>query len=156
VAPPEEAAELVAAVARNTLSPKSLERYTKAAGHATDRALEQRAQACQADTTPVPAAPVEPPARPYNLQFDGSMLRMRNATFREVKVGCLFDARAVARSRRAGDKCCTRTHSVVQRWLKRPGQRWTEAGARQILAARRLWCNRHSRRMSRPCRPSDT
>jgi hypothetical protein len=35
-------------------------------------------------------------------------------------------------------------HGVVQRRLKRPGQRWTEAGARQILAARRLWCNRHS------------
>ncbi len=35
-------------------------------------------------------------------------------------------------------------HSVVQRRLKRPGQRWSEPGARQILAARRLWCNRHS------------
>jgi hypothetical protein len=35
-------------------------------------------------------------------------------------------------------------HSVVQRRLKRPGQRWTELGARQILAARRLWCNRQS------------
>ena len=109
VAPPEEAAELLAAVAGITLSPKSLERYTKAAGHATDRAVERRGQACQADTTPEPAAPVEPSARPYNLQFDGSMLRMRNATFREVKVGCLFDARAVAQSRRAGAKCCTRT-----------------------------------------------
>jgi hypothetical protein len=35
-------------------------------------------------------------------------------------------------------------HGVVQRRLKRPGQRWTEIGARQILVARRLWCNRHS------------
>ena len=35
-------------------------------------------------------------------------------------------------------------HSVVQRRLKRPGQRWSESGASQILAARRLWCNRHS------------
>jgi hypothetical protein len=296
VAPPEEAAELLAAVAGITLSPKSLERYTKAAGHATDRALEQRAQACQSDTTPEPAAPVEPSARPYNLQFDGSMLRMRNATFREVKVGCLFDARGVAQvqarrrqvlhphyeaylgppeplgrrvyaaaraagvtadganaisqgdgapwvwhlvqehwpaaievldfyhlsahlhacaqavwgvgsprarawARDVGTQVLTgdaailrqalgrlrpstaagqqavaalqryvRTHAprmrygelrqqgyavasaavesahhgVVQRRLKRPGQRWTEAGARQILAARRLWCNRHS------------
>jgi hypothetical protein len=35
-------------------------------------------------------------------------------------------------------------HGVVQRQLKRPGQRWSEAGARQILAARRRWCNRSS------------
>jgi hypothetical protein len=35
-------------------------------------------------------------------------------------------------------------HGVVQRRLKRPGQRWSVEGARQILAARRLWCNRHS------------
>ena len=35
-------------------------------------------------------------------------------------------------------------HGVVQRRLKRPGQRWSEAGAQQILAARRLWCNRSS------------
>lgn len=35
-------------------------------------------------------------------------------------------------------------HSVVRRRCKRPAQRWSEAGARQILAARRLRCNRHS------------
>jgi hypothetical protein len=296
VAPPEEAAELLAAVAGLTLSPKSLERYTKAAGHATDRTVEQRAQACQADATPELPGPPEDAGRPYNLQFDGSMLRMRDHTFREVKVGCLFDARALAQiqprrrqvlhphyeaylggpaplgqrvyaaacaagvtadgvnaisqgdgapwvwhlvqehwpaalevldyyhlsehlhacaqavwgvgsvqarqwARRVGaqvlegDASVVRTalsrlrpptragqqavvalqryvrthahrmrygplqqqgyavasaavesahHGVVQRRLKRPGQRWSVAGARQILAARRLWCNRHS------------
>ncbi len=35
-------------------------------------------------------------------------------------------------------------HGVVQRRLKRPGQLWTVRGAQQILAARRLWCNRDS------------
>jgi len=35
-------------------------------------------------------------------------------------------------------------HGVVQRRLKRPGQRWTVRGAQLILAARRLWCNRDS------------
>jgi Uncharacterised protein family (UPF0236) len=296
VAPPEEAAELLAEVAGITVSPKSLERYTKAAGRAVERAVDQRAQTGQADQRPEPPGPPPRPARPYNLQLDGSMLRMRDGTFREVKVACLFDARdlvelhtdrrellrkhyeahlggperlgdrtyAAARmagvtadgsnaisqgdgapwvwhlvqlhwpaavevldfyhlsehlhacaqavwgvgSARArgwardvgtqvlsGDAAVLRQalgrlrpstvagqqavaalqryvrthasrmrygelrqqgyavasaavesahHGVVQRRLKRPGQRWTEAGARQILAARRLWCNRHS------------
>ena len=296
VAPPEEAADLLARVAGVTLSPKSLERYTKAAGQAVEQAVDARAQTAQADLPPAPPAPREPPGRPYNLQFDGSMLRMRDRTFREVKVGCLFDARDLAQvqtgrrellhkhhevhlggpdplghrvyaaacaagvtadgsnaisqgdgapwvwnlvqfhwpaaqevldyyhlsehlhacaqalwgvgSARArgwarevgvrtlnGDAGVLRHalgrlrpttaagqqavaalrrylqthahrldygrlraqgyavasaavesahHSLVQRRLKRPGQRWSEAGARQILAARRLWCNRHS------------
>lgn len=296
VAPPEEAAELLTEVAGITLSPKSIERYTKAAGQATEQAVDQRAEACQADTRPEPAGPPSSPARPYNLQFDGSMLRMRDGTFREVKVACVFDAhdraevqagrhvllrphyevhlggpeplgqrayaaagaigvttdgsnaisqgdgapwvwnlvqehwpaavevldfyhlsehlhacaqavwgvgsaraRAWAREvgaqvlhgdaavlrpalgrlrpttdtgqqalaaleryvrthahrmrygelRQQGDAVASAAvesahHSVVQRRLKRPGQRWSETGARQILAARRLWCNRHS------------
>jgi hypothetical protein len=296
VAPPEEAAELLAEVAGITVSPKSLERYTKATGRAVERAVDQRVQTGQADQRPEPPGPPPRPARPYNLQLDGSMLRMRDGTFREVKVACLFDARdlvelhtdrrellrkhyeahlggperlgdrtyAAARmagvtadgsnaisqgdgapwvwhlvqlhwpaavevldfyhlsehlhacaqavwgvgSARArgwardvgtqvlsGDAAVLRQalgrlrpstvagqqavaalqryvrthasrmrygelrqqgyavasaavesahHGVVQRRLKRPGQRWTEAGARQILAARRLWCNRHS------------
>jgi hypothetical protein len=93
VAPPEEAAELLAAVAGITVSPKSLERYTKAAGRAVERAVDQRAQTNQADQRPEPPGPPTHPARPYNLQLDGSMLRMRDGTFREVKVACLFDAR---------------------------------------------------------------
>jgi hypothetical protein len=296
VAPPEEAAELLAEVAGITVSPKSLERYTKAAGRAVERAVDHRAQAGQADQRPEPPGPPTHPARPYNLQLDGSMLRMRDGTFREVKVACLFDARdlvelhtdrrellrkhyeahlggperlgdrtyAAARAagvtadgsnaisqgdgapwvwhlvqlhwpaavevldyyhlsehlhacaqavwgvgsapaqqwaRRGGaqvlegDASAVRTalgrlrpptpagqqavidlqryvrthahrmrygvlrqqgyavasaavesahHGVVQRRLKRPGQRWSVEGARQILAARRLWCNRHS------------
>jgi len=296
VAPPEEAAELLALVAGIGLSPKSIERYTKTVGRATDRALDQRAQATEADTTPErPSRPVLP-ERPYNIQFDGGMLRMRDRTFREVKVACLFDgrdlaelhagrrellrkhyeahlggperlgqltyaaaraygvtadganaisqgdgapwvwnlvqthwpaavevldfyhlsehlhacaqvlwgvgserarawAREVGQQTLAGDahvvdaalnrlrpttaegqqavgqlRRYVRTHEhrmgygdlqqqgyavasaavesahhgVVQRRLKRPGQRWSERGARQILAARRLWCNRHS------------
>jgi len=95
VAPPEEAAELLALVAGIQLSPKSLERYTKAAGSAVERVLDQRAQAWQADTAPEPASVAAPPARPYNIQLDGSMLRMRDGTFREAKVACVFDARAL-------------------------------------------------------------
>jgi hypothetical protein len=293
VAPPEEAAELLEQVAGLTLSAKSIERYTKAAGQATERAVDQRA--ARPPAAPPAAAPAMPP-RPYNVQFDGSMLRMRDGTFREVKVACLFDtrdlvalhpgrrellrkhyeahlggpdrlgdrtyaaaqaagvtadgsnaisqgdgapwvwnlvqlhwpaavevldyyhlsehlhacaqavwgvgsARARAWAREVGGQALSgdatvvrqalgrlrpttvagqaavaalqryvRTHaprmgygalraqgytvasaavesahhSVVQRRLKRPGQRWTEPGARHILAARRLWCNRHS------------
>jgi hypothetical protein len=296
VAPPEEAAELLSTMAGIALSPKSIERYTKAAGRATDHAVAARAHAAQADTEPDRATPPATPARPYNLQFDGSMLRMRDGTFREVKVACVFDARDLAQvqtgrrellrkhyeaylggpepvgqrayaaaraagvmadganaisqgdgapwvwnlvqehwpaamevldyyhlsehlhacaqavwgvgSARArawgrevggqvlrGDAAVVRQalsrlrpateaghqavaalqryvrthahrmrygelrqqgyavasaavesahHSVVQRRLKRPGQRWSEWGASQILAARRLWCNRHS------------
>jgi hypothetical protein len=97
VAPPEEAAELLTAVAGIALSPKSLERYTKAAGRASEQAVERRAHASLApDPAPAPAAPPGEPARPHNLQFDGSMLRMRDGTFREVKVACVFDARARA------------------------------------------------------------
>ena len=296
VAPPEEAAELLAEVAGITVSPKSLERYTKTAGRAVERAVDQRAQAGQADQRPEPPGPPTHPARPYNLQLDGSMLRMRDGTFREVKVACLFDARDLvelhtnrrellrkhyeahlggpdrlgertyaaaraagvtadgsnaisqgdgapwvwhlvqlhwpaavevldyyhlsehlhacaqavwgvesARARTWAREVGTRVlsgdaavvhqalgrlrpvtaagppavaalqryvrthahrmhygelrqqgyaiasaavesahHSVVQRRLKRPGQRWSESGASQILAARRLWCNRHS------------
>jgi hypothetical protein len=294
-APPDEAAELLNVVAGVTLSAKSLERYTKATGAAVDRALDRRAQAVQADTELEAPAP-GPAPRPYNLQLDGSMLRMRDGTFREVKVACLFDARdlaevhtgrrellrkhyeahlggpgrlgqvayaaaraygvtadganalsqgdgapwvwnlveehwpaalevvdfyhlsehlhacaqamwgvgsprarhwareigeqalasdasavlaalarvrpenaagrqAVADLRRYVHRHASRMrygdlraqgyavasagvesahHSVVQRRLKRPGQRWSELGAQQILAARRLWCNRHS------------
>ncbi len=93
VSPPEEAAELLALVAGIQLSPKSVERYTKAVGAATDRALDRRARACQADTAPEPAPAAAPAARPYNIQLDGGMLRMREGPFREVKVACLFDAR---------------------------------------------------------------
>ncbi|MBI4590886.1 MAG: hypothetical protein HY725_18840 [Candidatus Rokubacteria bacterium] len=294
-APPDEAAELLSLVAGVELSAKSLERSTKAAGAAVDRALDRHAQALQADMspeTPVPAAA----QRPYNLQLDGRMLRMRDGTFREVKVASLFDAhdlvevhperrellrkhyeahlggperlgrlayraaraygvtgdganalsqgdgapwvwnlvqdhwpaalevldfyhlsehlhacgqavwgvgseRARQWAREVGEQTlasdatavlhaldCLRPsgaggqqaiaalrryvqthahrmrygalraqgyavasagvesahHGVVQRRLKRPGQRWSERGARQILAARRLWCNRHS------------
>jgi hypothetical protein len=296
VAPPDEAAELLERVAGLPVSPKSIERYTKAAGQAVEAAVNQRAAATATETAPDPPRPPTRPARPFNLQFDGSMRRMRDGTFREVKVACVFDARAVAQvhgRRRAvlhphyeahlggpdplgqrtyaaaralgvtadgtdalsqGDgapwvwnlvqthwpaawevldfyhlsehlhacgqalwgvgsaraRAWARTvgtaalasdagvihaalrrlrpttpagqqavatlqryvrthahrlrygalraegyavasaavesahHSVVQRRLKRPGQRWTAAGARQILAARRLWCNRHS------------
>jgi len=296
VAPPEEAAEVLALVGGIGLSPKSIERYTKTVGRATDRALDQRAQATEADTTPErPSRPARP-ERPYNIQLDGGMLRMRDRTFREVKVACLFDgrdlaelhagrrellrkhyeahlggperlgqltyaaaraygvaadganaisqgdgapwvwnvvqthwpaavevldfyhlsehlhacaqvlwgvgsararawAREVGQQTLAGDahvvdaalnrlrpttaegqqavgqlrryvrthehRMCygalqqqgyavasaaveSAHHGVVQRRLKRPGQRWSEPGARQILAARRLWCNRHS------------
>jgi len=296
VAPPEEAAELLTLVAGIDLSAKSIERYTKAVGSATDRALDQRAQAAEADTTPEPPGQPALPERPYNIQLDGGMLRMRDGAFREVKVACLFDgrdlaelhagrhellrkhyeahlggperlgqltyaaaraygvaadganalsqgdgaawvwnlvqthwpaavevldfyhlsehlhacaqalwgvgserarawARAVGQQTLAGDarvvdvalrrlrpttaagqqalvqlRRYVQTHAhrmrygelrqqgyavasaavesahhgVVQRRLKRPGQRWSERGARQILAARRLWCNRHS------------
>ena len=65
VAPPEEAAELLTLVAGIALSPKSIERYTKAAG---GRGGPRRRRA-------------------------RGMLRMRDGTFREVKVACLFDAR---------------------------------------------------------------
>jgi hypothetical protein len=65
VAPPEEAAELLDRVAGVTLSPKSVERYTKAAGEAVDQAVTARAQAAQTALTPAPAAPPGPPARPY-------------------------------------------------------------------------------------------
>jgi hypothetical protein len=297
VAPPEEAAELLTLVAGIALSPKSIERYTKTVGAAVERAVDARAAGVQADTTPEPRPAATPPARRvYNLQLDGGMLRMRDGTFREVKLACLFDARdraelragrhdllhkhyevhlgspaplgqrtyAAARAYGAtadgadvvsqGDgapwvwnlvqehwpaawevldyyhlsehlHACAQTlwgvgserarswaravgeqvlagdaavvlaalgrlrpqtpaatqavtalrryvqthhhrlrygalraqgyavasaavesaiHSVVQRRLKRPGQRWTELGARQVLAARRLWCNRQS------------
>lgn len=90
VAPPEEAAEVLAVVAGITLSPKSVERDTKAAGAATARAGSARAAAIHADATPEPGG-VVPAARPYNVQLDGGMLRMRDGTFREVKVACLFD-----------------------------------------------------------------
>lgn len=93
VAPPEEAAELLGRVAGIAVSAKSLERYTKAAGAAADQALDQRAETVLTETTlPPPPGPSTPP-RPYNLQFDGGMLRMRAGGFREVKVACLFDAR---------------------------------------------------------------
>jgi hypothetical protein len=297
VAPPEEAAELLEQVAGLTVSAKSIERYTKAAGQATERAVDQRVARPPAVPPPPAPAPAPPtPPRPYNVQFDGSMLRLRDGTFREVKVACLFDARDRAELHpgrtellrkhyevhlggpdRLGDRtyaaahaagvtadgsnaisqgdgapwvwnlvqlhwpaavevldyyhlsehlhACAQAvwgigsararawardvggqvlhgdaavlgralgrlrpataagqaavaalqryvrthaprmrygalraqgyavasaavesahHSVVQRRLKRPGQRWTETGARQILAARRLWCNRHS------------
>lgn len=295
VAPPDEATELLALVGGVQLSAKSIERHTKAAGAAADRAVDQRAQAVQMDTAPAPTSPA-PALRPYNIQLDGGMLRMRDRTFREVKVACLFDARdlvelhagrrellrkhyeahlggperlgqlayaatraygvavdgadalsqgdgapwvwnlveehwpaavevldyyhlsehlhacaqvlwgvgserarhwarqvgaatldsdatavlralgrlrppsargqqAVAELRRYVERHAHRMrygelrqqgyavasaavesaiHGVVQRRLKRPGQRWSETGARQILAARRLWCNRHS------------
>ncbi len=90
VAPPAEAAELLAVVGGIQLSAKSIERYTKAAGGAAERAVEARADAGQADTTPDRATPAE---RPFNVQLDGGMLRMDDGTFREVKVACLFDAR---------------------------------------------------------------
>lgn len=93
VAPPDEAAELLERVAGLHLSPKSIERYTKAAGRAVDAAVDERAAACEQDQAPEPPRPVPTPARPYNLQFDGSMLRMREGAFREVKVACVFDAR---------------------------------------------------------------
>jgi hypothetical protein len=296
VAPPAEAAELLAEVGGITVSPKAIERYTKAAGQATERAVDQRAEAGQRALAPARPTPPPTPARPYNVQLDGSMLRMRDRTFCEVKVACLFDARDLAQvhtdrrellrkhyeahlggPERLGDRTYAATqaagvtadgsnaisqgdgapwvwnlvqlhwpaavevldyyhlsehlhacaqavwgvgsararawardvggqvlhgdaavlrhalsrlrpgtatgqqavaalqryvrthahrigygtlrqqgyavasaavesahHSVVQRRLKRPGQRWSEAGARQILAARRLWCNRHS------------
>jgi len=72
VAPPEEAAELLALVAGVQLSAKSIERYTKAAGAAADRALDQRAQACQTDTAPEPAGLPTPGPRSYNVQLDGA------------------------------------------------------------------------------------
>jgi len=93
MAPPEEAAEVLSLVAGVELSAKSVERHTKAAGTAVDRALDAHAQAVQADTSPEGAVPPTAPPRPYNLQLDGSMLRMRDGTFREVKVACLFDTR---------------------------------------------------------------
>ncbi len=96
VAPPEEAAELLALVAGIGLSPKSIERYTKTVGRATDRALDQRAQAPETDTTPERPSRPALPERPYNIQLDGGMLRMRDSTFREVKVACLFDGRDLA------------------------------------------------------------
>ncbi len=94
-APPEEAAELLSGVAGVELSAKALERSTKATGTAVDRALDRRAQAVRADTSPQ-GPPAAPAARPYNLQLDGSMLRMRDGPFREVKVAWLFDARDLA------------------------------------------------------------
>ncbi len=297
VAPPDEAAELLERVAGLQLSAKSIERYTKAAGRAGEAAVVARAASCERDQTPEPPRPVPTPPRPYNLQFDGSMLRMRDRTFREVKVACVFDAReraavserrhvllhphyeahlggperlgqwtyaatraagvtadgadvvsqgdgaawvwnlvqahwpaawevldyyhlsthlhegaqavwgvgsararawarAVGTDALAGDARTVQAalgrlrpptaaghqavaalrryvnthahrlrygelrehgyavasaavesahHGVVQRRLKRPGQRWSEPGAQQVLAARRLWCNRHSR-----------
>ncbi|MBI2468207.1 MAG: hypothetical protein HYV62_10400 [Candidatus Rokubacteria bacterium] len=93
VAPPEEAAEVLALVAGIQLSPKSIERYTKAGGAATDRALDQRAQRVQADTGTEPPAPPSPAERPHNIQLDGGMLRMRDGTSREAKVACLFGLR---------------------------------------------------------------
>jgi hypothetical protein len=99
VVPPEEAADLLARVAGVTLSAKSIERYTKAAGQAVEQAVDGRAQAPQAELTPAPPEPPASSARPYTLQFDGSMLRMRGEGFREVKVGCLFDARELAEVR---------------------------------------------------------
>jgi hypothetical protein len=95
VAPPDEAAELLSLVAGVELSAKSIERRTKVAGAAVDRALDRHAQAVAADTSPEGRTPASGP-RPYNLQLDGSMLRMRDGTFREVKVACLFDARDLA------------------------------------------------------------
>jgi hypothetical protein len=113
IAPPEEAADLLDRIAGVTLSPKSIERYTKAAGQAVEQALDTRAQATQAELTPAPPpGPPETPARPYNLQFDGSMLRMRGGTFREVKVGCLFDARDLVEVR-AGRRELLRKHHEV-------------------------------------------
>jgi hypothetical protein len=99
VAPPEEAAEMLALVAGVQLSPKSIERYTKAAGAATDRALDERAQRVHADTAAEPPAPPSPAVRPHNIQLDGGMLRMRDGTFREAKGACLFDARDLAEVR---------------------------------------------------------
>lgn len=94
-APPDEAAELLGVVAGVELSAKALERSTKAAGAAVDRALDQRAQGVQADTHPE-GPPAAPAPRPYTLQLDGSILRMCDGTFREVTVACLFDARDLA------------------------------------------------------------
>jgi hypothetical protein len=109
VAPPEEAAEVLALVAGIELSPKSIERFTKAAGAATDRALDQRAQRAQADPAAEPPAPRSPAERPHNIQLDGGMLRMRTGTFREAKVACLFDARDLAEVR-AGRRELLRKH----------------------------------------------
>lgn len=91
VAPPAEAADMLAEVAGVTVSAKSIERYTKAAGAAVARALDVRAAIVQADTTPEPTPPAA--SRPFNVQLDGGMLRMRDGTFREVKVACLFHTR---------------------------------------------------------------
>jgi Uncharacterised protein family (UPF0236) len=113
VAPPEEAADLLTRLAGVTLSPKSVERYTKAAGQAVEQAVAARAQAMQAECTPGPAGAPEPSTRPYNVQFDGSMLRMRRGGFREVKVGCLFDVRDLA-AVRAGRRELLRKHHEVQ------------------------------------------
>jgi len=110
VAPPEEAAELLALVGGIELSPKSIERYTKAVGSATDRALDQRAHAAEADTTPEPQGEPAAPERRYNIQLDGGMLRMRDRTFREVKVACLFDGRDLAELH-AGRRELLRKHS---------------------------------------------
>jgi hypothetical protein len=112
VAPPEEAADLLARLAGVTFSPKSVERYTKATGRAVERAVDQRAQRCQADPTPDRPGPPVTPARPYNVQFDGSMLRLRDRAFREVKVGCLFDARDLAQVQ-AGRRELLRKHHEV-------------------------------------------
>jgi hypothetical protein len=113
VAPPEEAADLLGRLAGVTLSPKSVERYTKAAGQAVEHAVEARAQRAQGQDTPEPPpGPPAKPAQPYNLQFDGSLLRMRTGGFREVKVGCLFDARDLAEVR-AGRREVLRKHHEV-------------------------------------------
>jgi hypothetical protein len=112
VVPPEEAADLLARVAGVTLSAKSIERYTKAAGQAVEQAVDGRAQAPQAELTPAPPEPPASSARPYTLQFDGSMLRMRGEGFREVKVGCLFDARELAEVRAGRREVLHKHHEV--------------------------------------------
>lgn len=112
VAPPEEAADLLDRLAGVALSPKSVERYTKAAGRAVEQAVTARARATQAADPAAPAGPAETPTRPYNVQFDGSMLRMRRGGFREVKVGCVFDARELAEVR-AGRREILRKHHEV-------------------------------------------
>ena len=135
VAPPEEAAELLTEVAGIALSPKSIERYTKAAGHATEQAVDQRAQAAQADAPPARLDPPAPLARPYNLQFDGSMLRMRDGTFREVKVGCLFDARDLAQVQAGRRELLHKHHEVHLGGPERLGDRvYAAAGAAGVTA----------------------
>jgi hypothetical protein len=120
VAPPEEAAELLEHVAGLTLSPKSIERYTKAAGRASEQAVDQRARVAPADS---PAGPPVVPARPYNLQFDGSMVRIRDGTFREVKVACLFDARDLAQIQPGRRVLLRKHHEVHLGSPERLGQR---------------------------------
>lgn len=112
MAPPEEAAEVLTVVAGVTLSAKFIERYTKKVGGATARALDQRAQATEADTTPERLEAPAPGLRPYNIQLDGGMLRMRDKTFREVKVACLFDGRDLAELH-AGRRELLRKHYEV-------------------------------------------